>query len=118
MNVIVAGGRDEHLTEERRAALAEELWKWNDGRLVVFLGGCPTGIDEDVRRALGPLGYPYREFKAEWGVYGLRAGPVRNAEMARAAGEGGVAILFPGGRGTASMRSEAEKRGLRIVELA
>lgn len=52
-----------------------------------------------------------KRFPADWKSHGRAAGPIRNEPMAEYAD--GVA-LFPGGRGTASMKREAAKRGLRV----
>jgi hypothetical protein len=61
-----------------------------------------------------------RAFPADWrGHRGRGAGPIRNRQMAlytAAAGPAGcgVAVLFPGGKGTASMADEAKRAGLVI----
>ena len=46
--------------------------------------------------------------KEDWARLGPRAGPLRNKAMAEhVARAGGCAVLFPGGKGTESMRLEA-----------
>lgn len=114
MNVIVAGGRDERLTPERKQALAEALWHLNDGRLTLLLGGC-RGIDEDVRAASGPWGYPYRFYPADWRTHGRVAGPKRNQRMIDDADS---LVVFPGGRGTADVTARAERKGIPVTRLA
>lgn len=113
MKVVVCGGRNEHLSDERLRALTEALWQLNDGLLVLLLGGA-SGIDEDVRRASIPLGYPYRLFPADWKTHGKVAGPLRNAQMAS---EADAVIAFPGGRGTADMVGKARKIGIPVTLL-
>lgn len=58
-------------------------------------------------------GVPCRRFVARWEVQGRGAGPKRNALMAQHAD---AAVLFPGGRGTASMHAEALRAGLRVID--
>ena len=54
-----------------------------------------------------------KRFPADWDKHGRAAGPIRNAQMARYAD---AVALFPGGRGTASMRRVAEKAGITVYE--
>ena len=51
---------------------------------------------------------------ANWGKYGLAAGPIRNREMAEI---GDVLIAIKtSGKGTQSMIREARLRGKRVIE--
>ena len=60
-------------------------------------------------------GIPVKRFPADWKRYGRGAGPKRNRAMAEYAD---AVALFPGDRGTASMRKEADKFGLRIYDFS
>lgn len=110
MIAIIAGGRDLHL------GLADFLWL--DGirqthRIHKVLEGGQTGADRWGRRWASSRGIPVETYRAKWSIHGRAAGPIRNGEMANAAD---MVILFKGGKGTESMRKEAQKRGLLIIE--
>lgn len=49
---------------------------------------------------------------ADWDAYGKAAGPIRNEDMANM--KPNLVVVFPGGRGTASMRQIAEEHGLSL----
>ena len=49
----------------------------------------------------------------DWEHFGRAAGPIRNKKMAEYAD---AVILFPGGKGTASMLKEAQKAELTIYD--
>ena len=111
--VIVAGGRDYALTDDDRQYLSSlgitELWT----------GGC-RGVDEDAESWAKWNEIPVKTYPANWVKHGRSAGPRRNKRMAQELQGntlGRVAVvLFPGGRGTESMRREAKKAGLVIME--
>ena len=105
MKTVIAGGRDYRLTEDD--------FRWLDtlGITSVITGGA-RGVDTGAFDWAWSRRIPVQSFPADWKSYGPAAGPIRNAEMAQRAEQ---CVLFPGGRGTASMRREAEKRGLKII---
>lgn len=74
------------------------------------------GVDHWAREWALARGRMTRSWPANWDAYGRAAGPIRNAQMAKES-HAQVALLFPGGPGTASMRREAQKRGIRIVDM-
>jgi hypothetical protein len=59
-------------------------------------------------------------FKADWNKYGRGAGPIRNMNMAEYLLSTNdvkrLCILFPGGKGTASMKKIALDRNIEVVE--
>lgn len=111
MKVIIAGGRDYRLTR------ADRRWLNGLGITGVITGGAP-GADWGAKKWADEHGIPCDVHRAQWDRHGRAAGPIRNREMAehlaRLAGPKAV-ILFPGGAGTASMRREAERAGLRVI---
>ena len=108
MKTIIAGGRDYRMTEED--------FRWLDqlhpGITEVVCGGA-KGVDTGGFDWGWSRGIPVKTFVADWKSHGKAAGPIRNAAMAKHAER---VVLFPGGRGTESMRREAEKAGIVIVE--
>jgi hypothetical protein len=107
MRLIIAGGRDYHLTEADR-----EFLDGLDDVTEVVTGGA-TGADKDGELWAIDRDLPTMRYKPDWKTHGKAAGPIRNRAMAEYAD---AVVLFPGGRGTDSMFAEAEKAGLTIFD--
>lgn len=105
MTTIIAGGRNYRLT------VADLLWLDTLEISEVVTGGC-RGVDQHAKAWAKSRGIPGQEILPDWENLGLSAGPRRNRQMALIARQ---CVLFPGGRGTASMEAEARKLGLRII---
>jgi hypothetical protein len=101
---IIAGGRDYNLTP------SDEAWLDTLPIREVVSGGA-FGADAGGESWAKKRGIPIKRFPADWKTHGRAAGPIRNRQMAEYAD---AVVLFPGGRGTGSMRREAERQGLRI----
>ncbi len=104
VSMVIAGGRDYKFTQK------DILWLDTLPIREVVSGGA-SGADaagEDWARSRG---IPVRRFPADWQTHGRAAGPIRNRQMAEYAD---AVVLFPGGRGTESMRREAERLGKRV----
>lgn len=116
MKLIIAGGRDYQLTKDDVLAL-NDLFSELEITEVVH-GGAP-GADRGGKEWAKHTKFHrasnlvITEFKADWEKYGKAAGPIRNKQMAKYAN---LVVLFPGGRGTASMHREATKAGLTIYD--
>jgi hypothetical protein len=106
ISVIIAGGRDYELTEADLSRLGELPIR------EVVSGGA-SGVDLDGEKWAQSRGIPVKRFRADWRRHGRGAGPKRNQAMAEYAD---AVALFPGGSGTASMRREAERAGIRIYD--
>lgn len=113
---IIAGGRNYRDTAEDYEWL-DSLTKELGPPTEVVHGGA-SGADDMAHNWAKSRGYLVREFPAHWREEGRAAGPIRNQRMAvyTCNSGGGVCILFPGGKGTASMKEEAKLCGLRIIE--
>lgn len=107
IKTIIAGGRDYQFTDED----LEFLNKNREQVSEVVCGGA-SGADANGQAWAESHGIPVKMFPADWKKYGRAAGPIRNREMAEYAD---ALILFPGGRGSESMRREAEKAGLKVL---
>ncbi len=116
MKVIIAGGRN--LTDYGLVVEAIFLAKFDITEVVS--GAC--GIDADDPRRDGLLakggdglgedwayfnGIPILRFYAAWKRLGLKAGPLRNAEMAEYAD---ALLALPGNKGTADMIKQARQK--------
>jgi hypothetical protein len=114
--VIIAGGRDYQPTQES-AIWLDQMHQQLGGIQGVVYGGAP-GADDFGRRWAQDLDIPVKLFAADWNKHGPAAGPIRNQQMAdflllyprRAV------LLFPGGRGTSSMRNIAKTAGIEVFE--
>jgi hypothetical protein len=104
---IIAGGRDYNLT------LSDEAWLDTLPIREVVSGGA-SGADAGGEAWAKKRGIPIKRFPADWKTHGRAAGPIRNRQMAEYAD---AVVLFPGGRGTDSMRREAERQELRIFRI-
>lgn len=110
MRVIIAGGRSYKFTRDDVAWLDELNKRYTFLRVY---SGCAPGADNEGEIWARSRGIRIEYFPADWKLHGLAAGPLRNAQMAENAD---AVALFPGGRGSASMKREAQKRGLTVWE--
>ena len=112
MRCIIAGGRDYWFTAQDTDRL--DFLSRGSRISEVVCGGAP-GADEGGKQWAISRGILVKVFPADWAKYGRAAGPIRNEEMAKYAD---MCVLFPGGRGTASMRALAKKYDLALVDVA
>ena len=110
MKVIIAGGRDYKPTSEAWFWLRNTLKELGATKIV---SGGASGADAMGEKIAFRLLIPITVFRAEWGKYGVLAGPKRNQSMADYAD---ACILLPGGRGTADMKAKALEKGLKVIE--
>lgn len=108
MKLIVAGGRDYTLTKDDWQLLTQI------GPSEIVSGGA-KGADAGGEEYAKYMGLPCKRFPADWKAHGKAAGPLRNRQMAEYAD---AVALFPGGRGTNSMRDEARRAGIKIFDYA
>ena len=83
--------------------------------LLVIIHGDATGADRMAGSIAREMGIPEAKVPAQWGFYKKGAGPVRNRWMMRLDPE--LVIAFPGGRGTANMKKQAEECGVEVWEI-
>lgn len=124
MRILVCGGRD---YQDRSA-----VWRWLDSNtprtepdehgndmpanVTIIHGACPTGADRWADEWAVCNWTGLAEFPADWKKYGRSAGPRRNQQMLDE-GKPDVVAAFPGGAGTASMKSLARRAGIKVVEV-
>lgn len=115
MEVVIAGGRDNHISSEGQVALNKIRQTL---KIKTVITGGARGIDTD-----GALWADNNQLnkiidQAEWDKYGKRAGYLRNLQMAnRLVKSGGVLIVFKGGKGTHMMISIAKEKLIPIIDL-
>lgn len=110
MILIIAGGRNYHLTHQDYAQL-DQLLDAHDITKVVTGGA--SGADSCGSSWAYKHDIPVVQYLPDWEAYGAAAGPLRNRNMAQVAD---ALAVFPGGRGTASMITEAKRAGLEIFD--
>lgn len=106
MRTIIAGGRDYQMTPDD--------WRFLDTvGITEVVCGEARGADTGGKNWAKARCLPVKSFPADWDRYKKRAGYLRNAQMAQYAE---AVVLFPGGNGTANMREEAIKVGIKVIE--
>lgn len=120
MKVIIAGGRD--------YVVGVPQQRWLDDLHGAFgidevVSGCAPGADSGGEAWARARGIAVKQFPADWHAHGRAAGPIRNAAMRDylAAcrdrdGANTLVVLFPGGRGTQSMKELALQANLAVFE--
>lgn len=133
MRVLIYGGRDfarKDNTWDRE--VFDDAWAFlNHLALTVFprteedeygnylpaitvISGGGQGADQ-IGEDFGVVNWTGLEiYKPDWDKYGKGAGPIRNQQMLDSGVD--LAIQFPGGKGTADMRSRLDKAGVRVIE--
>lgn len=107
MKVIVAGGRDIGHTKDlarmiRELAMIFEHINNAPWPITEVVHGGQKGVDTAGYLWAVANGVPHKPFNANWGLYGLPAGPIRNREMAEYADA--LIIVWNGvSRGSTSM---------------
>ena len=105
--LIIAGGRNYMFTGRDFSRLRRLL------PIGEIISGGAHGADLCGEAWAFSYDIPVERFLPDWETHGKTAGPIRNREMAEYAT---AVALFPGGRGTESMRREAIKAGIEIFD--
>lgn len=108
MKLIIAGGRD-YEPELEDWELLDREFAW----ATEVVCGDATGADTFGAEWAQSRGIMVSYFPAQWTQLGLKAGPIRNRQMAEYAD---AVLLFPGGDGTRSMHNEAMRAGIKIYD--
>lgn len=112
MRVIIAGSR--HFDPQWSISLVSEAIQESGFEITEVIHGAARGIDlaaDSVCRGH----YPIRVFPAEWGKFGNRAGPIRNAQMADVA-DALILVWDGASRGSKNMLETARRKGLKVFE--
>lgn len=113
MRVLVCGGRN----FDDRAFLDRILIAVHAKRpITTVIEGGAAGADRMARAWAERRGIEVVTFRADWELYGKRAGSVRNLKMLRE-GRPDLVVAFPGGRGTAHMVRSTREAGVRTLDI-
>lgn len=113
MKLIIAGTRNSQIFDKGIVERAMEASPFVPHEIV---SGHASGIDHYGEEWARAHDVPIRAFPADWQKHGLKAGPIRNAEMAKYA-DALLAIPHPNPNrrtGTKDMIRKAKRQGLRV----
>jgi len=112
MKVIVTGSRD----YTNKEFVFEKLDNVNKQYGIdLLICGDASGVDQLAIMWAQYNEIPFKKYKANWGLFGKKAGPIRNEKMAKSGAD--LCIAFPGGRGTENMKSNAKKYNIDILDI-
>lgn len=117
MKVLVCGGRefdDWRMLNDTLNDLVYELPE--DHKPICIIQGGANGADFLAKVWAKFRLIAFEEYKANWAVYGPKAGFLRNKQMLDE-GKPNLVIAFPGGRGTANMVKQAREAGVEVREI-
>lgn len=117
MRMLIYGGRDFIPSHRSFAAFHDEVvfWQLVGTPITRIISGGAKGADtygEDLARFWS---IPVDSYPADWATHGRKAGILRNIQMLEE-GKPDYAFQFPGGKGTAHMRSLLDKAGIEVRE--
>lgn len=113
MRAVVFGGRD--FTNEKLAFKALDMLH-KKYKFTTIIDGAARGADTLGYRWAKLRGVKTLRFAANWKKYGAWAGPLRNKRMIED-GQPEIGIAFPGGKGTANMKEQMKKAGIKILNV-
>lgn len=87
---------------------------WLPTDIIIIEGGA-TGADSAAYDFAVCSFCQVEEYAADWKTHGKAAGPIRNQQMIDI-GKPDIAVEFPGGKGTADMRSRLDKAGIKVLD--
>jgi hypothetical protein len=106
MKVLVTGGRD----YKDYGVVSQALSALDVSALIE---GGATGADLLARVWANANKIPYTTYPAQWGLFGKKAGYMRNLQML-IEGKPDLVLAFPGGKGTANMVKIATENGTPV----
>lgn len=111
--VLVTGGRD--YTDI--GAVFDCLTRLNEQfeRMIVIHGDA-DGADDLAYKVCKQVGIEQVRVPAAWNRYQRAAGPIRNQLMLDLFPNIDIVLAFPGGTGTADMKSRADAKGIPVIE--
>lgn len=99
MKVIIAGSR--HMPFSMYPLIGQAVTK-SGYKITEVVCGMARGADMFGAKWAYEQGIPIKKFPANWEEFGLKAGPIRNAEMAQYA-DAAIIFIWDGSRGSADM---------------
>ena len=110
MKVIIAGSRDITSLEP-----IEQYLKFAKEFIEEVVCGEARGVDSLGREWAEKNNIPVKSFPADWVLYGKKAGPIRNKEMAEYADV--AIVLHNGSRGSLDMIDQMKKLNKKVMSV-
>jgi hypothetical protein len=114
MRVLVCGGRN-YSNERCCQRVLGDLQYMHEFKPMTIIHGGARGADNLAARWAYDNKVPVEVYSANWNLHGKAAGAIRNQEMLKTGID--LVIAFPGGRGTAHMKTIARKAGVEVREI-
>ena len=115
MKLIIAGSRNFKSINRYTIDMYLNFFEITDITEIIA-GGCKTGADNAALWYAKNNDIIYKEFPADWGNLGLKAGPVRNKEMAKYGDK--LLLIWDGeSKGSKDMKNNMEKVNKTIYEV-
>lgn len=116
MKVLVCGGRDFRDRDQVYEYLDYLLSIAIDaGEEIHIIEGGARGADTFAKDWAVDRKQEFTEIKAEWDLYGKRAGYLRNIKMSEEHPD--IVVAFPGGKGTQSMVEIAQRKQIPVIQI-
>ena len=116
MRIIIAGSRE--MTDYEKLKNEWAAYKKRHGlpKAITIITGGAAGADKLAERLAREEGHGLIVMQADWQTHGKKAGPMRNAAMAKEAGPEGRLLAYWDGEspGTANMIGQAKHHGLKV----
>ena len=122
MKILICGSRHWTNYDSIISAVQRLVVKYGKENITIIEGGAP-GADSLARQAAIECGISYKEFPADWGRFGRKAGPIRNQQMldeldVTESGGQDMVVAFhediEKSRGTRDMVNRARKNGVPV----
>ena len=112
--VLVCGGRN-YNDKDKMFKYLSDIFAF--GGIDTLITGGASGADSLAHEWGVKNGVPSCVYAANWKAYGKSAGPIRNRLMLTH-GKPTHVLAFEGGKGTRNMISQAQKAGIKVINLA
>ena len=117
MRILITGSRNFTDYEKIKSAIVQAVADASseDASNVCIVHGGARGADYLAGEVAKELGFEVEVFKANWKMFGKKAGPIRNEKMVDSGAD--VCLAFPLGKsfGTWNCLKLARKAGIRTV---
>ena len=110
LRIIIAGGRD---FNDYKTLCGVCDYMFQKQKEIEIVSGTANGADKLGEQYANEMGYPIKQFPADWDKHGKKAGYLRNKEMAEYA-DALLALWDGKSKGTKSMIDLAKKNNLKV----
>lgn len=114
--IIIAGSRTAPEEDKELFLKVSRILSQISSEDIEIVSGTARGADKFGENYAKQMSIPIKQFKPDWDKFGKSAGMIRNKQMAEYATH--LILIWDGkSKGSANMKREAEKQGLKIREI-